>query len=373
MATFKRKVFYIGGFDPRGVRFYHGLYKEAVTCWTGLTGETVTVSPRKRASAVRTDWTVVNATQDAETSYSFLRWEDIVQRAWVRNPVALAAQAVRTYWGLARNIDMRVIRAVPKWPVFTLFFPPVISVLLPLLIGLIPFLVAAIWLPWWAALAIGAAVGIGVAGPLLKKAHTPWLLRFFAFNAERAGGESDPELAARLDAFADEILGEIDEEWDEILLVTHSNGSILAVPLMCRLLERRGGDLPDSFTLLTLGQCIPLIICRRDATRFHDQVRVLGRAHFHWLDIGSPPDGAAFHCVNPMLMVGPDSFPHLEQLSPRFHLFYDPESYHSGWANKYDIHFDYLRVGDRISPLDYPSITATRRPIDQSVDAFRAL
>jgi hypothetical protein len=28
MEKFKRKVFYLGGFDPRGVRFYHQLYRE---------------------------------------------------------------------------------------------------------------------------------------------------------------------------------------------------------------------------------------------------------------------------------------------------------------------------------------------------------
>ena len=60
-------------------------------------------------------------------------------------------------------------------------------------------------------------------------------------------------------------------------------------------------------------------------------------------------------------------------LSPRFHLFYDPENYHGGWSNKYEAHFDYLRVGDRLSPVDFLSLTAGRRTLDDAIAAFRTI
>ena len=41
MQKFKRKVFYLGGFDPRGVRFYHQLYRDQAARYTALTGEAV--------------------------------------------------------------------------------------------------------------------------------------------------------------------------------------------------------------------------------------------------------------------------------------------------------------------------------------------
>ena len=241
MAGFKRKIFYMGGFDPRGVRHYHALYREAAERWSAHTGLPLAVSGRKAVSPTRTDWTITNPSDGTQTSYSFLRWEDLVRRAWIKSPVKLGLRAARTYGGLIGNFDVAMARSVPAGPIKTLFYPPVLSVLLPILVGLIPFLIALIWVPWWAALAIGAVLGVAGATPMLKRLHTPWLLRFFTFNAETGGGATDPLMTARLNAFAQDILAELDGNWDEVLLVTHSNGSILAVPLMERILAARSG------------------------------------------------------------------------------------------------------------------------------------
>jgi len=372
MAPFKRKVFYVGGFDPRGVRFYHALAAEQVARWAAHTGEPATVSPRRTASDTRVDWTVANPARGVETEYSFLRWDDIVRAAWIRNPLALAVRAARAYRDNLRHLDFRNGRKLGTGQLITLFYPAAFTLLFPLIVGLPVALVAAIWLPWWAALLIGVVLGIAVARPLLVRMHAPWLLRFFVFNSELGGGEADPRIEARLDAFADEIVAAFSGGWDEILLLTHSNGSILSVPLMVRVLERAGGRLPATFAFVTLGHCIPLIACRRDAHRFKDQLRRLAQADFRWVDIGSPPDGAAYSGVNPMLLVADEARPKVELLSPRFHLFYDPETYHKGYANKYEVHFDYLRIGDRVSEIDWPSLVATERPIAASVAEFKA-
>lgn len=370
---FKRKVFYVGGFDPRGVRHYYGLHAEAIGRWAGATGKTVNITPRTGTSRVRHEWFVRNRTDATVTRYSFLRWEDLVARAWIRNPAELARRAFGAFRSHLRYLDRPYTKSLPRGPIVTLFYPFLAPIVLPILLGLVPFLIALVWLPWWAALAIGAGIGVVAAGPLLKKAHTFWLLRFFVFNSELAAGKNDAALSDRLDAFAAEIEAELDRRWDELLVVTHSNGSILAIPLMARLLARRGGAMPDRFALVTLGHCIPLVSARHDAVRFNEQLAEVARGDFRWIDIGSPPDGAAFHSVDPMRMVSSDPRPRLDQLSPRFHLFYDPETYHKGYANKYEIHFDYLRVGDRVSPLDFGSLTASAVPIEQAVAAFRAI
>lgn len=373
MAGFKRKVFYVGGFDPRGVRFYHSLAAEHVRRYAALTGEPATVSTRRNAGPLRTDWTIGNPARDVETGYSFLRWDDIVRTAWIRNPFTLAIRAFHAYRANLRHLDFETGKKLGKGPLVTLFYPAILTVVLPLLITLLIWGAGSIWLPGWLALIIGIIAAALISPPLLNRVHAPWLLRFFVFNSELGGGEAHPAIEARLDAFADEIASSLDGRWDEILLLTHSNGSILSVPLMVRLLERRGGQLPVNFALVTMGHCIPLVACRRDATRFHEQLRYLAAHDFRWIDIGSPPDGAAYHGVNAMAIVAPDPRPRVELLSPRFHLFYNPETYHKGYANKYEIHFDYLRIGDRISPLDFPSLMTADRPIDASVAAFREI
>lgn len=372
MAGFKRKVFYVGGFDPRGVRFYHSLADEQVKRWAAHTGEPASVSTRHTVSDTRVDWTVANPAQGVETEYSFLRWDDLVRDAWIKNPFALAARAFRAYRDNIRFLDFATGKKLGKGPLITLFYPAVFTLAFPLIAAIPIALIAAIWLPWWAALAIGLVLGITIARPLLIKMHAPWLLRFFVFNSELGGGEADPRLERRLDAFADEIAASLTEDWDEILLLTHSNGSILSVPLMVRLLQRGRGKLPDNFAFVTMGHCIPLVACRRDAVRFKDQLRALATHDFRWVDIGSPPDGAAYSGVNPMALVAAETKPRLELLSPRFHLFYNPDTYHKGYANKYEVHFDYLRTGDRVSEIDWPSLVATNRPIDRSIAEFKA-
>lgn len=373
MTEFKRKTFYLGGFDPRGVRFYYHLLKDQVARYAAKTGEDVSVSLRHKASVVRSGWTVRNETRDVTTDYIFLRWEDIVRDAWIRNPLTLIGRAARAYANHLRHLEFGIARTLPNGPMVTLFYPPILAILIPALIALPLFSIGLIWLRWPIALLLGLGLGLAAALPILGLLRIPWLLRFFVFNSELGRGEGSPELQARLDAFADAMATAMDGDEDEILLVSHSNGSILAVLLLDRLFERRGGTLPDRFALVTYGHCIPLVAGRRDATVFRRRLAALATRDFRWVDIGSPPDGAAFHGVNPMTIVASETRPRMELLNPRFYRFYDPKTYHKGYANKYEIHFDYLRVGDRVSPLDLPSITASARPIAMAVAAFREI
>ncbi|WP_085809749.1 hypothetical protein [Sphingomonas sp. TZW2008] len=373
MAGFKRKVFYVGGFDPRGLRFYHALAVEQIARFAAVTGRPAIVSTRRTTNEHRTDWSIDDPSVGTHTEYSFLRWDDLVRAAWIRNPLTLGMRAWRAYRANLKYLDFTTGKRLGKGPLVTLFYPPILTLALPILLALLVFAIVTIWLPTTVALIIGVILGIAMAAPLLTRWHAPWLLRFFVFNSEFVSEPAQASLEARLDAFADEILASLSGEWDEVLLLTHSNGSILAVPLMNRLLDRCTDALPPAFALVTMGHCIPLVACRRDATRFHDQLRRLAGAHFRWIDIGSPPDGAAYFGVDPMAIVAPNTTPRLDLLSPRFHLFYDPATYHSGYANKYEIHFDYLRMGDRVSPLDFPSLMTAAQPIDASVAAFRAI
>lgn len=369
----KRRIFYLSGFDPRGVHFYYQLLCDNLRRYAEKTGEAVTVSRRRPISTARNDCTVENATAGVRADVTFLRWEDIVHAAWTRNPAALLAGALHTYRGFFRHIERGRGYALGRGQAIAILYPLVLGLLIPLVLALVLLPLALAVLPWWIAPVFAGAAGIALAVPLLRFIKVPWLLRFFAFNAEIGEVGLTPPLRARIDAFAADIAAALDDDDGEVLLVTHSNGSILAVPLMARLLAQRGGKMPDTFALVTLGHCIPLVAMRRDALLFNGWLRALAASEFRWIDIGSPPDGAAYYGVDPLKLVTPDPVPQVQLLSPRFHLFYDPETYHRGYVHKYEIHFDYLRVGDRVSPIDLPSIVAGRRDIASAVAAFRAI
>ncbi|MHA6769447.1 hypothetical protein [Sphingobium ummariense] len=373
MEKFKRKLFYLGGYDPRGVRFYHQLYREQAERYGALSGETVTVSPRRSAPGSAARWIVENESAGVETDYEFLRWEDLVGRSWIRNPLQLAWRSLFTYAGFLRFLDIPTIRRLKRGTLITLLYPPALALLFPLIGMLLVGGALCLLLPWYVALPVGLAAGILLSGRPLNKLIVPWLLRFFHFNHQLAAKGYDAEFSARIDQFAARIAATLDEPYDEILFVAHSNGSILAASVMNRILALRQGKMPENFALVTLGHCIPLIGCRADARWFHEDLRGVAAQDFRWIDIGSPPDGAVFHLIDPMAIVARESRPRLTLLSPRFHRFYDPATYHSGWGSKYEIHFDYLRVGDVLSPLDYLSLTAGRRTIDEAVALFRTI
>lgn len=376
MEKFKRKVFYLGGFDPRGVRFYHQLYREQAERWSQATGKPVDVSGRRAGpagAAGSAQWTVDNPADGVETDYEYLRWEDLVGKVWIRNPLILAWRSIATYVGHSRFMQFGRMKKLRPGPVLTICYPPFLAVMIPLLFALVPALLLWTVLPFWLAALAGIAVSVALSGRWLNKLVVPWLLRFTYYHHCLAAGGPGEALDERLDLFARRIAQEMDGPWDEVLLIGHSAGTILSMSVMRRVMDIRGGQAPDNFAVLGLGQVVPVIALRTDAAWYHADLAALTDRAFRYVDISSPPDGAAYFNVNPLTLVADQCAARVDMLSPRFHLFYDPENYHGGWSNKYEAHFDYLRVGDRVSPVDFISLTAGPLRLDQSVAAFRTI
>src|SRR3546814_20004353 len=115
-------------------------------------------------------------------------------------------------------------------------------------------------MPFWAAALIGIGISALFSGRLLDKLIVPWLLRFMVYNHGVAADGPGAEMDARLDQFAARIAEEMDGPWDEVVFVSHSNGTIYAMSVLRRLFELRGDrQLPDNFNVLTLGQVVPVL------------------------------------------------------------------------------------------------------------------
>ena len=350
------------------------MYRAQAATYAQLSGEAVTVSERRRGANNSVEWRVENESRGVETDYTFLAWDDIIRRSWIVNPATLLGRSARTYWNYVRLLDWPRVSRLPQGPLVTLFYPALSTVLIPLLLLALVWGTVSLWVPGGIAFLLGLAVALAAGFAILHRMKSFWLLRFFIFNDELTRGTEDPELMQRLGLFADRIAAELaTDDHDEVLLITHSNGSILSVPLMAMLMDRFGPIFPERFTLLTLGQCIPLLAQRRDARPFHADLAKVATASFDWVDIGYMPDGAAFSKVDPFGPVHHGGNVRLEQLSPRFFAFWNKAAYNKRRKNKYELHFDYLRCGDRPSPIDHVSMTAGRRPLRDALDAFKAI
>ena len=372
MPAFKRKIFYLSGFDPRGARFYQQLLAEQAPLFNAMSGRRVEVGNRKKLPPHSARWTVTDTDPDAETDYVFLGWDDVVRDHWVKNPLGLLCRSAIAYIHFTARVDWRLVNQFHRGVRFAFYYPGVSTILLPLLFALALFVPAIALLGWGWGTALAILAGAGIGFWVTKKIQAFWLLRFIIFNDTLANDRLDPKIEARMREFAEMIDAALDEDWDEVLFVTHSNGSILAIPTVAHLLERRGGRLPESFSLITLGSCIPLIGARKDSHRFQALLDTVGAGDFRWLDIGSITDGACIAMIDPCISNAAPRRAALTQTSPKWFKYCDPATYQARRRNKYETHFDYLRTFDRLSPLDYIGLASGARPLAQSIAAFEA-
>lgn len=371
MPAFKRKIFYLSGFDPRGARFYQQLYSEQAAVFAATAGTRIDVGERRREPPHSAAWTVRDAKADTEVDYVFLGWDDVVRAHWVKNPLGLLVRSIKAYWNFTRLVDWSIVNQFPWGVKIAFYYPGISTILLPILFGFllaVP-LVALLGWTWGSAASIVAGIAIGMW--VVRRIQGFWLLRFIIFNDTLASDRLPADVDQRMAAFADMIHASFAEDWDEILFVTHSNGSILAVPIMARLIDACGGALPDRFSLVTLGSSIPLIGARRDSKRFRGLLEKVGAGRFRWLDVNSITDGACIAGIDPCIG-GPPRLAELFQTSPRWFKYCDPATYEARRRNKYETHFDYLRSFERLSPLDYVAISSGARPLAQSIAAFKA-
>ncbi|MBK5264079.1 MAG: hypothetical protein JJE34_02415 [Alphaproteobacteria bacterium] len=362
MPVFKRKIFYLSGYDPRGARFYQQLYTEQAALYAKRSGHDIRVGDRKKAGDGNSFWTIEDHTSGAMSELTFLGWDDVIRRHWIRNPVRLLWGAMASTLAFTKAMDWRHGRTFPYSSLLAFYYPVLSTVALPII------LLALIWLLGGSLLALAAGLAFSLF--IAHRIKSLWMLRFIIFNNRLAKNTPDPDIKMRLDKMTTTIDAALLEPWDEILFVTHSNGSILAVPIMARLLAMHEGQMPDNFALMSLGSCIPLVGCRRDSQHYRDQLENVALGEFLWLDIGSRTDGACLPLVDPCISCLTEHRPTLHILSPRWFKYCDPATYNRRRRNKYETHFEYLRSFDRVSPLDYLHVTSCADVLPKSIAAF---
>lgn len=374
----RRTVLYLSGFDPQGAGRYHALYRQEAQKQGQLTGKTLRVGDRFKDGPLASGWRVempLPQGEQVQTQYLFLRWDDIVRAHWPRARWRL--------WGLTLSTTARMWINGSMWRFLQTSWPAFLALVLPSLsllgssILLVAGWAATAWL-WPAAPVVALAVGLGSSGVAWQgfrwmnaRAQSDWLMRSARVILMQARGEL-PELEQRLSHFADRLLAELQapDGPDEVLVVGHSSGAMLAVSVVARALHHPS-TLPDDarkLSLLTLGQCIPVLSYQPEARGFRAELLSLRRhPGLQWLDVTAPPDGCCFALIDPTalstselqagtLQVALQQGP--KRLSARFAQMFSPETYSRIRRDKYRCHFQYLMAGEQVSEHDYFAITA---------------
>ena len=377
----RRCVFYVSGFDPKGARHYHGLYKEQSARQAEAGGLAIDVGPRRNLPDGNSAWTL-RADEDgitADTHYEFMRWDDVVRAHWPKHQWQLWRDVLTTTVFNLRHGALQAMHQLSWPPAMALFMP--FLLLIGVLAGAPLLALVAGWVGWemldnvFAGLAAGGAAAAAVLwlGLALEARYSMyWMMRSYAFTARQATGGT-PDLEARLDTLAQRLAERIAERRDdEILVVGHSSGAIMAAAIVARALRRlpsrTAGEAPV-LSLLTLGQWIPLLGLLPQAEGFRAELSELATAPgLDWIDFSAPPDGCCFALTDPIAGSGlapagrlPDR-PKL--LSPRFAEMFDAAGYQALRRDKFKMHFQYLVAAPRPVEYDYFRITAGARTLN---------
>lgn len=370
----RRHVLYLSGFDPQGPGHYHGLYVEQSALQAEVSGYRLSVGSRRRLGS-NAAWDVHFEGSDGDsvdTRYEFLRWDDIVRQHWPRGQWRLLSVTLNTTARLLANGSLwRILQT--SWPAFlALSLPGLLLVALTVLA--LALILCGAWVgqstAWW----LGASVMLAGVLPLRwwgqraqDKVQMAWLMRSANVVLRQARGTM-PALESRLDEFATRLQELVrDGGVDEVLVIGHSSGAMLAVSVVARALRADPQLLlqPSALSLLTLGECIPLLSYQPEAEAFRGELAVLRNASLlDWIDVTAPPDGCCFALVDPTEVVE-DGLPAEvrtaggpKRVSPRFAQCFPPARYQAVRRDKYRCHFQYLMAVEVPGTYDFFALSA---------------
>lgn len=368
----RRRVFYFSGFDPRGPAHYHTLYETESKLQAPLNGLDLLVGKRRRKGPLANAWKISVNGGDTETDYEFLRWDDIIRKHWPKNELELLKTALPVYGVFLRaNLVGKLLKIA--WPSALTVSYPILAVFGVLLGGLglaiaalvLPFFLG---LPGWAGLfpaGLLFAASVALARWFDVRFRSYWLLRTYGLMQPWVYGEI-PELDERIREFASHIVESIrGSDADEVLLVGHSVGTILSIPLVAELLrlEPRLGQDGPTFGLVTLGNCIPLVSLLPGSGKFRDRLEQVATAPgVRWLDFSARRDGASVTQVDPLAVSGisrPPGIPRRPlQFPVRIVKMFSPDSYARLKKDIFRVHFQYIMAGELLTDYDFFAITA---------------
>lgn len=351
----KRKFFYISGFDPRGYRTYREVLKGAVQNYDILYDAKTKITPHKNG--------LVLENGDISCDYTFLAWDDIIRKYWIKNPFLLALKTITAYIIYALNIRWSLVSNLPRGPVITLFFP-ILSLLFFIAFFTIFFATPLLFFSTPFAWLLGVCLSLPVAAVICQKIKSLWLLYFFIFNAE-SFTKNASILDSHYNAFAKQIKAALeDQNYDEVICAAHSNGSILMIPLLEHLITIYPELDFNKFKILTLGQCIPLASYLRHAKEFHKKIETVKQHPFIWCDLSSPADGVCFALHNVFNPYEGTEKTNMILKSPQFHKYYSADDYRKMRRNKFKMHFAYLETPPKKSPFGFVSLLLSRQPLE---------
>ena len=368
-GPFRRRVFYIPGYDPFHPRRYRELYRKEGAAQAGISGYALDLKPKRTGGTygwhVLTDMDGAQATADIEV----LVWHDIVKASMTGGIAATYGQLLRTAWAYVGSGALFRLARLRKGPVIAALYPIVmLTVQLlacilagwgigALFAGMLPDVVGTV--TGWMVAPVVVVLGLRFFKRQDSRFFAYYLMQDYAFSAA-AGGANPPALEVRMAQFRDTIARAMAEDWDEVLVVGHSSGAHIGVSILADLIRAGLPEHRPALGFLSLGHVVPMVSFLPDAGRLRADLHYLSaRDEVTWVDVTAPGDGCAFALCDPVSVTGvaPPGKRWPLVMSAAFTQTLSPERWKELRWKFFRLHFQYLCAFDRPRDYDYFRIT----------------
>ena len=360
---FRRKVFYIPGYDPFPPRRYRELYRKEGAAQAAMLGYelALTASPGEGYG-----WGI-RAQIDGravETDFRMLVWADLVRHSMATGILATYGQLFRTAWAYIGSGALFRLMRLRKGPVIAALYP-IVFLLLQLALALALGALVWTWLGVWGLLPGLALVWLVLMGFRRIDRHIfAWYLMHDYAHTAQHGGAYPADLVARMAEFGAAIRQALAEDWDEVLVIGHSSGAHLAVSILADLVR---AGVEGKVSLLTLGHVVPMVSFLPRARALRDDLGVMAKGPIPWVDVTAPGDGCAFALCDPVAVSGVSTdgqkWPLI--LSAAFTQTLSPPRWKELRWRFFRLHFQYLCAFDQLPgrPDDYDYFRITAGPL----------
>ncbi|WP_112312284.1 hypothetical protein [Pseudogemmobacter bohemicus] len=370
--AFRRKVFYLPGYDPFHPRRYRELYRKEGTEQARLSGYDLRLMPKKAGGPY--GWRVEARIegQAVQTDMEVLVWSDIVKGSMSETIPATYLQLLRTAWAYIGSGALFRLMRLRKGPMIAALYP-IVFLLLQLVVALglgwAGYRLVAHGLHWVPGLPVAAGILWGVLYWFRKKDNKVfawYLMHDYAYSAQLKGA-NPPELEARMFDFGKQIRAALDGDYDEVLVIGHSSGAHLGVSILADLIREGLPDTRPALSFLSLGHVVPMVSFLPGATRLRTDLAYLcTRDEIAWIDVTAPGDGCAFALCDPVSVsvIPPAGKRWPLVISAAFTQTLSPARWRELKRRWFRLHFQYLCAFDNLSgqPGEYDYFRVTAGP-----------
>lgn len=305
-------MIYVQGYDPRGLHVYYrmfaGEYGRSCALY-GLEGDVTRPAEVPGRFAHRWDYRTRGDGWQVQTTYDFLRWDDIIRRDFARP----------TWWKLLHMVGillktivngvwLRMAWAHWRFALFVIY--PLVLLLffaaLALGLGALAYVAASALAPPLPT-SLGA-VAAALAFVLLLKSTERWTRLLYLcddiVSTQHYAHRGRPDWEERFQDFAAHVADVVrTTAAEEVVLVGHSSGSYAAVDVLARALalDPGLGARGPRVALLTVGANLPIVGFHRRAQWFRDELaRLAIEPAVRWIDYQSRHDIMNFWHFDPI-------------------------------------------------------------------------